>query len=690
MTSARDEDDEAQADPYAGSWDAAHDRSSYDPGGTHSLGVDQDTTGPIVAAGFGAWQATMADAQGDGTVERRPAAERQKAGDTGARRTGASGAGVPAARTPSMTVPPATTTVPSATTSSATTPSTTPSMTEGLAALDLLDTLAEVVFRTDAEGRWTYLNPAWTRLTGFGIAESLGNRFIEYVHPDELEHTIALFMAVVVGGADHCHHETRYRIAGGVYRRVQIRAKVLRDDAGEVVGNIGTIIDVTDARFGAEMAGEQGALLELVPTGGKIDDLPVGVVIYEPDLTVLRVSQVVDRLVGAQTRAGDRVDVLSDQLRPAAPGGPALGGEWGLVATARRTRQAQIGDLDVVPAQVGGAPAGADPGTAGWPPTRVTKAAPAVPLRSLRATVIPLHDDDDTRVGVVFADITDLRRAERQQAALAYLGQRALTTLDVPALLSEAVELVATTLAVERCDLIECVEVTSSASTQQARRAAFGEASGRVGAEPGGVAVARAHADGGRPAEVQARVRTCSGRVGGAWAAGPVSAAPGSFVSAVLSSGQPLVIEDLGSHPEIAAEGWLHGDGAVATVGAAIGVGSRAFGVLAAHSTARRWFARDDAHFLQSVANVIAAAVELAQVQEDRARLAVFEDRDRIACELHDLVIQRLFSVGLRLQSLVRLVAEPGTDRLSTAISDLDQTIDDVRRTIFDLRPPYA
>ncbi|MBL7492434.1 PAS domain-containing protein, partial [Frankia sp. AgW1.1] len=61
--------------------------------------------------------------------------------------------------------------------------------------------MAEVVFRTDAEGRWTYLNPAWTRLTGFDIDASLGNRFIDYVHPEELEHTIALFMAVVVGRA---------------------------------------------------------------------------------------------------------------------------------------------------------------------------------------------------------------------------------------------------------------------------------------------------------------------------------------------------------------------------------------------------------------------------------------------------------------------------------------------------------
>ncbi|WP_238438859.1 PAS domain-containing protein, partial [Frankia nepalensis] len=224
----------------------------------------------------------------------------------------------------------------------------------GLEALDLLDTLAEVVFRTDAGGAWTYLNPAWTRLTGFGVAESLGSRFIDYVHPEELEHTIALFMAVVVGGADHCHHETRYRTADGTYRRVQIRAKVLRDETGDVVGNVGTIIDVTESRFGAEMAGEQGALLELVPTGGKLDDLPVGVVIYDPDMTVSRASRVVDRLVGTRTEVGDGLEALAAQLRPAVTGGPTLGGDWGLARTAQRTRQAQIGDLDVLPGGIPG------------------------------------------------------------------------------------------------------------------------------------------------------------------------------------------------------------------------------------------------------------------------------------------------------------------------------------------------
>ncbi|MBX6391403.1 MAG: PAS domain-containing protein [Frankia sp.] len=352
----------------------------------------------------------------------------------------------------------------------------------------LLDTLSEVVFRTDAEGRWTYLNPAWTRLTGFDVATSLGTRFIDYVHPDEVEHTIALFMAVVVGGADHCHHETRYRTSDGSYRRVQIRAQVLRDDAGEVVGNVGTIVDVTAARFGAESAGELGALLELVPSGGRLDDLPVGVLVYDSDLVLVRPSRVVERLVGVRVEAGQHLDELADRLRPGIAGGQRLGGEWGLVATAQRTGQAQIGDLDVwrAPAHDASARHALAGALVEGQAQAGGTAEAAGPVRTLRATVIPPSPGGDGQLAIVLSDITDLRRAERQQAALAYLGQRALSTLDVPALLTEAVELVASTLGVERCDLGECIQITTGGG--RARRVVFDPAHASTAAAVGGSA----------------------------------------------------------------------------------------------------------------------------------------------------------------------------------------------------------
>lgn len=87
-----------------------------------------------------------------------------------------------------------------------------------------------------------------------------------------------------------------------------------------------------------------------------------------------------------------------------------------------------------------------------------------------------------------------------------------------------------------------------------------------------------------------------------------------------------------------------------------------------------------------SFAEQASLALQLARAREDQQRLAVFEDRDRIGRDLHDLVIQRLFALGLGLESLARSTSDPAaTARLSIAVDDLDGTIKDIRRTIFAL-----
>lgn len=82
----------------------------------------------------------------------------------------------------------------------------------------------------------------------------------------------------------------------------------------------------------------------------------------------------------------------------------------------------------------------------------------------------------------------------------------------------------------------------------------------------------------------------------------------------------------------------------------------------------------------------VALAMAVAEAQADRERIAVLEDRDRIARDLHDLVIQRLFAVGLSVQGAARDVVKPVVaQRLERVVDDLDETIKDVRRTIYQL-----
>ena len=77
---------------------------------------------------------------------------------------------------------------------------------------------------------------------------------------------------------------------------------------------------------------------------------------------------------------------------------------------------------------------------------------------------------------------------------------------------------------------------------------------------------------------------------------------------------------------------------------------------------------------------------ELASVRSERDRLLISADRERIARDLHDLVIQRLFGAGLRLQGALGLIDnEPAVARVSSTIDDLDATIKEIREAIFAL-----
>jgi signal transduction histidine kinase len=91
----------------------------------------------------------------------------------------------------------------------------------------------------------------------------------------------------------------------------------------------------------------------------------------------------------------------------------------------------------------------------------------------------------------------------------------------------------------------------------------------------------------------------------------------------------------------------------------------------------------------EAFAGQVAVAIRLAQNREERKRLAVYDDRDRIGRDLHDVVIQRLFVIGLRLQGVLNLADNPKLHgRLDQAIEDIDDTIRDIRRAVFELGTP--
>jgi signal transduction histidine kinase len=118
-----------------------------------------------------------------------------------------------------------------------------------------------------------------------------------------------------------------------------------------------------------------------------------------------------------------------------------------------------------------------------------------------------------------------------------------------------------------------------------------------------------------------------------------------------------------------------------------IGEGMPRGAIVVAREPDRPAFTSLDLDVTESFANQAALALELADRRADQQRLTLLEDRDRIARDLHDYVIQRLFATGLSIQATNSLVSQPDVNsRLSRSIEDIDETIKQIRTAIFQLR----
>ncbi|HEU5475500.1 MAG TPA: GAF domain-containing protein [Actinophytocola sp.] len=118
-----------------------------------------------------------------------------------------------------------------------------------------------------------------------------------------------------------------------------------------------------------------------------------------------------------------------------------------------------------------------------------------------------------------------------------------------------------------------------------------------------------------------------------------------------------------------------------------LGAASQTSGLLLALRTkGSAQFAEEQVPVLASFADQIALALELAGKQRTQRQLDLLADRDRIAGDLHDHVIQRLFATGMSLQGGVRRISDPDARRrVMTAVEQLDETVREIRTAIFDL-----
>ncbi len=167
----------------------------------------------------------------------------------------------------------------------------------------------------------------------------------------------------------------------------------------------------------------------------------------------------------------------------------------------------------------------------------------------------------------------------------------------------------------------------------------------------------------------------------------------------ILASAEPLLL--LSKHGESAADppaGVLRAStglaqhGRTAVVPMTVRPGTEAIGLLiVGWDQPETHVPYDVAEPLKQFADQAAVTLVAGYAQRDRARMTVLEDRERIARDMHDVVIQRLFATGLGLQSAAR-VAEEGyvRVRINEAVDQLDLAVRDIRETIFELHHAQA
>jgi signal transduction histidine kinase len=161
-----------------------------------------------------------------------------------------------------------------------------------------------------------------------------------------------------------------------------------------------------------------------------------------------------------------------------------------------------------------------------------------------------------------------------------------------------------------------------------------------------------------------------------------------SISGEVIETGKPLHTDDASTHSH-AYQPIIR----LGHVGPAIFVPLRVRGratgtLMVANLKGGRRFDQGTIRLVETFADQASVAIEYGRAQDDLRRLGLMEERERIAKELHDGIIQSLFAVGMSLQATALTSNSPETaSRVDGAVDELDRVIRDLRNYIFELRP---
>jgi len=168
---------------------------------------------------------------------------------------------------------------------------------------------------------------------------------------------------------------------------------------------------------------------------------------------------------------------------------------------------------------------------------------------------------------------------------------------------------------------------------------------------------------------------------------GSTLSATESLAARAMAGGEPLWVKDMSADPAVLPAGRL------------LGLGPGMYLPMLANEAVEGVLvmgrASDDDPFepaevqaLEVFASAASIVLSLGQAREELEVLRLVSEHERIARDLHDTVIQRLFAVGMSLQGLRRLAEAVVADRIDEAVDAIDQVIREIRQTIFELNDP--
>ena len=108
--------------------------------------------------------------------------------------------------------------------------------------------IQEVIFQTDITGLWTFLNPAWEKITGFTVEETLGKSFIDYIHPENRQDTVEKFQDLIQGRELGFECEVIYLTNCKGICWVEVLAHIVQDANGKIIGVSGILNNITQRK----------------------------------------------------------------------------------------------------------------------------------------------------------------------------------------------------------------------------------------------------------------------------------------------------------------------------------------------------------------------------------------------------------------------------------------------------------